>query len=82
MKCIVTFNGNSGAKKADLIALLSDQVESPNAQDDEVADEIEKISAEDDLTKLEEYDEESSRDWKVSLLEPGSGMNNSLNNQI
>ena len=59
-----------GAKKADLVALLLKNEESPVAEADaaeaensnDVSDEIEKISAEDDITKdLDEEDEEENK---------------------
>lgn len=70
-----------GAKKADLVALLEKaeaptsppvQAEAENSND--IAQEIEKISAEDDLTKVDEDDdeEETAPEPKKDEKEPGT----------
>ena len=70
-----------GAKKADLVALLEKaeaptsppvQAEAENSND--IAQEIEKISAEDDLTKVDEDDdeEEAAAEPKKDEKEPGT----------
>jgi len=72
-----------GAKKADLVALLEKaeapssppvQAEAENSND--IAQEIEKISAEDDLTKVDEDDdeEETAAEPKKDEKESGDGL--------
>ena len=72
---IIIWNHCVGAKKADLVALLlkneelpvmdADTAEAENSND--VSDEIEKISAEDDITKVDEEDEDETKVRKFSL---------------
>lgn len=72
-----------GAKKADLVALLlkneelpvmdADTAEAENSND--VSDEIEKISAEDDITKVDEEDEDETKADMQTKTEPtGDGL--------